>query len=170
MNGNVWSRAGACMGAIALAGCANPHWTPASAADEKDVVVMRVYEGPVKPPSQVATVFAFDGNETGDAQWICSVDGKELQRTVGLSVHCPSVVYLLPGRHVLGWRYHGRRSAGDATYVVGSSELSVDVEAGHTYDLIADGKSRTTKLAPRYGYAVRFSDIRPGFSNAEIPN
>lgn len=163
----------ACIG-MSIGGCAQHAWTPASASSADDIVVVKAYEGPLIDGWNVAVVYGFDGFETGDAQWVCSVDGHDLQRTVMLQTRCANAVFLLPGDHVLGWRYHSRAVSNGIMLghsdIVGSGNLHVHVEAGHTYRLLADGARKAVGLVPQFGRPdlLAYSSINPRFSNKPI--
>ena len=150
-------------------------WAPASAADPRDVVVIRMYDGAAKPASEVAAVYGFDGGRESDGNWFCAVDGKDLQQTVAGSVHCASVVYLLPGKHVLSWRYRSfthEENYRDIRQTILHGDMEVTVEAGRAYDFIAASLvSKTPKFIARpAGTVLHFTDINPSFPNALIPD
>jgi hypothetical protein len=98
----------ACAALTAFSGCETvPPWSPSSAQSPDDVVQAIVYPGPVRPLTQVATLYAFDGGEGAEAGWICAVDGHALLRRTAAAVHCPAVVYVAPGAHVVAWHSAG---------------------------------------------------------------
>jgi len=164
----------ACASLLALAGCESvPPWTPASARTSDDVVQAIAYAGPVLPLSQVATIYSYDGGDGGEAGWICSVDGHELQRRSGLAVHCPSVVYVTPGAHVIGWQARGPGRRGSPRGQVDAADagtLRVQAMPGGVYRLVPDEFRRTTLAAMRPGGgALRYADINPAFASTALP-
>jgi hypothetical protein len=102
-----------------LAGCASQ--TPSVG----NMVRAKGYPGPERPESEVATIFATDARPRWDVTFICTVDGRALERP-----GCANVVYVSPGTHTLGWQYRG-------TSATGQGEHAAIFEAGRVYQLNA---------------------------------
>lgn len=119
----------------------------------------QTYEGAAKPKESVAAVFvAHPGIQTYHTL-ICEVDGKSYRR-MGTMSSCPSVVYLLPGKHSLSLetRYAN---------LIGNHAYEVTVEAGRVYQIVTTAKDAqvvyyTTKSMPP-GYVLTYRDIGPFF-------
>jgi hypothetical protein len=110
----------ACLGiAVLLGACATQFPAGGQMARAKG------YPGPDRIEQDVATIFATDARPRWDVTFICTVDGRALERP-----GCANVVYLSPGTHTLGWEYRG-------TSATGRGELAVVVEAGRVYQLNA---------------------------------
>jgi hypothetical protein len=158
---------------LIITGCASRPWAPGSAGSADDIIAVSAYEGSPRAQSEVATIYGFDGGETGDAQWVCKVDGRDLQRTVRLSVRCPNVVYVTPGRHVLNWHYHSVSHRGKwpvaSENVVGSGDYPVNVEAGKIYRLWADANTKTVRLVSNGAPSLEFDDINPTWTHRLVP-
>ena len=160
--------------AILAGGCADKPWAPASATSQADVILVQAYDGPALDGEKVAVVYGFDGLDAGDAQWVCTVDGHDLQRTVRLQQRCANAVFLLPGDHELLWRYHSRSNhlglADGDRHVVGSGKLHVHVEAGRVYRLLVDGGRKTVLAIPQSGRPdmLPYSRINPNYAYAPI--
>ncbi|HEX4509264.1 MAG TPA: hypothetical protein VH328_04270 [Burkholderiaceae bacterium] len=166
---------GACAALSALAGCAGaPLYTPASARSPNDVLQAITYPGPVRPLVQVATIYAYDGGEGAEAGWICDVDGHVLQRRTGTAVHCPAVVYVAPGAHVIGWHHQGpddRIGYGTPGDAMGAGTLHIQAMPGGVYRLVPDASRRTITVVPvrPEGGALRYADINPRFEKSALP-
>ena len=160
---------------LALAACADGDWSPGSADSAESVIAVRAYPGPALDGWNVAAVYGFDGRDGGDAQWICGVDGHDLMRSVKLEPRCANVVFLQAGAHDLIWRYHSFTNGGGpgypgSSYIAGHGTLHVQVEAGHTYRLLASGKLKTVLLLPQPGRPdlLLYSNINPRFARRPI--
>jgi len=108
--------------AFALMGCASPSTR------------VQGYAGPQLPPEEVATVFSTLGGRYGSTV-ICSIDDQPVRSG------CANLVYVLPGSHVLEWKF-------GSSGAVGNGKLLLRAEAGRIYQLNAsplgekDGKMR----------------------------
>jgi hypothetical protein len=113
----------------------------------KQLVRVHVYDGPKRPASQLATVFATRSINAGNIVYICEVNGKRLPG--GWISSCPSVVYLLPGEHKLMISlWSGFRS--------GASTVTLKAVAGRTY------QARATPTGPAQAVAS-VSEMPAGF-------
>jgi hypothetical protein len=83
------------------------------------------YPGSERPEKDVAVIFATDARPRWDVTFICTVDGRALERP-----GCANVVYVSPGTHTLGWQYQG-------TNATGRGEIASVFEAGRLYQLNA---------------------------------
>ena len=121
----------------------------------------------------MATIYAFDGGAGADAGWICAVDGRDLRRQAGVAVHCPAVVYVTPGAHVIAWHYQGLGPAGGRGQGDGlrTGTLRVQAMPGGVYRLMPDVSRTTATLAAvRPGNGVlRYADINPRFVETALP-
>lgn len=136
--------------ALSLVGCASPG------------LRVQSYPGKELPAGEVATVFSTMGGRYGNTV-ICSIDEQPVRPMDG----CVNVVYVLPGVHVLGWRY-------SSSSAVGNGKLELKAEAGRIYQLNAsplgevDGKLRgmaqTIPMAP--GSKLTYRNVNPGY----VPN
>jgi len=61
---------------------------------------VHAYDGPRRASAQLATVYGKMLTRPLALTFICEVDGKSYRATFAASI-CPSVIYLLPGRHRL---------------------------------------------------------------------
>ena len=133
---------------IALGACANQFPSVGQTTRAKG------YPGPERPEKEVATIFATDARPRWDVTFICTVDGRALERP-----GCANVVYLSPGTHTLGWEYRG-------TTVGGRGELAVVVEADRVYQLNASslGSFRgLVQLIPKsMGSRLTYRNVSPG--------
>jgi len=101
--------------------------------------------------------------------FICEIDGKSY-RKLGLTSSCPSVVYLLPGRHILKLEY---RSAN----VIGTAEVPISAVAGKSYQIIATSWVKVNEKGYFYihempaGFTLTYRDIAPVyFRDGTRPN
>lgn len=90
---------------------------------------------------------------------ICEVDGKSYRR-MGMMSSCPSVVYLLPGKHTLTLETR-------FAHLIGNHLYEVTVEAGRVYQVVTTAKevrqvSFATKPMPP-GHVLTYRDIGPLF-------
>lgn len=132
--------------ALSLAGCASSG------------LRVQGYPGKQLPQEEVATVFSTIGGRYGNTV-ICSIDDQPVKAVTG----CASVVYVLPGDHVLGWRYNSDRA-------VGNGKLALKAEAGRIYQLNASplgeangkmrGMAQTIPMAP--GSKLTYRNVNPG--------
>jgi len=77
---------------------------------------------------------------------------------------CANVIYVLPGSHVLGWRY-------DSYGTAGNGKLLLRAEAGRIYQLNASplgevngkltGMAQTMPMAP--GSKLTYRNVNPGY-------
>ncbi len=104
---------------VLLAGCAAQH--PPSG----QMVRAKGYPGPERAEKDVAIIFATDARPRWDVTFICTVDGRALERP-----GCANVVYVSPGTHTLGWQYQG-------TSATGRGEIASVFEGGRVYQLNA---------------------------------
>jgi hypothetical protein len=133
--------------ALALVGCASPG------------LRVQGYAGKQLPPEDVATVFSTMGGRYGNTE-ICSIDEQPVRPMGG----CSNLIYVLPGAHVLGWRY-GSYGA------VGNGKLMLRAEAGRIYQLNAsplgevDGKLRgMAQIIPMAsGSKLTYRNVNPGY-------
>ena len=119
--------------ALAL-GCAN------QAPSLGQMVRAKAYPGPERAEKDVAVIFATDARPRWDVTYICTVDGRALERA-----GCANVVYVLPGTHTLGWQYRGPSATG-------RGEFAGRFEAGRVYQLNASpllgGNSGVVQIIP----------------------
>jgi hypothetical protein len=117
----------------------------------------QAYEGPARPSTDVAMLFATHRGIDTYFALVCQVDGKEYQRMGAIS-NCPSVVYLAPGKHRIGLQ---TRYAN----LVGNHELSVEVVAGRVYEIVMTPKTTTTVeyavAAKPEGFLLTYKDLAP---------
>jgi len=132
----------------------------------------QAYDGAAKSKDSVAAVFVAHPGVQAHHTLICEVDGKSYRR-MGMMSSCPSVVYLLPGKHTLSLetRY---------AHLIGNHFHDVTVEAGRVYQVVTTVKDVrqvhfTNKPMPQ-GYVLTYRDIGPFFfegkqvrSDAPVP-
>lgn len=97
------------------------------------------YAGPALAEKDVAVVYATDAGPNYAVNYICTVDDQALEPR-----GCANVVYLKPGRHLLGWEHR-------SSIATGSGKYPVTVEAGRVYQLNASyltGNSGLTQVIP----------------------
>ena len=98
----------------------------------------QAYDGPHRPTSEVATVFAQPFGPAGYDSlhgYIAAVDGRE---TIGFSTPAPLEVYVLPGQHEL------QMVAGDGQARRADGVFAIEVQAGHSYEVMARFASSDT--------------------------
>ena len=131
--------------------------------------LMRVhaYDGPRRPASQLATVFAPYGSTAVGFKYMCKADGKNYNQPFRPISTCPSVYYLLPGTHVVQVAY---RRAG----LIGFKDVTVRAEAGRTYQVFVIQEGRKAAFGIRAmppGFALTYKDLNPShFVTGNEPN
>lgn len=125
------------------------------------------YEGAQKSATEMATVFAVWKGVGGELTFICEVDGKS-HRKLGAISSCPSVVYLLPGRHDLTVEYRWAN-------LIGTVVVPVNAEAGKTYRVTGTSTDKKQVLfniqEMPVGFALTYKDVAPVFfSDGARPN
>lgn len=131
--------------------------TEAATAQMWPVWKEHAYSGLRRPAAQLAAVhgkilmWPFPRSTN-----ICEVDGKSYRG--GFGGGCPSIVYLLPGRHQLVVT-HAVGTAGGAT------TISVQVAAGRVYEIVAGPMvnmraSLVVKQKPP-GFVLTYKDVTP---------
>lgn len=135
---------------LCLMGCASP------------VGRVQSYAGRELPHDEVATVFSTMGGRYGNTE-ICSVDEQPFGRG------CTNVVYVLPGSHVLEWKFRSDTA-------VGSGKILLKAEAGRIYQLnasplgVIDGKMRGVAqilpMAP--GSKLTYRNVDPNSAPAGV--
>jgi hypothetical protein len=130
--------------AICLAGCL---W---GCFNKPEFLIRQhAYDGPIRSKAQIATIFA----EVDDG-WptICRLDGNSLMR-FGTITDCPSVLYVLPGKHTIEVKY--QEEINNRGYIAWSGDMPINVAAGAIY---------------RIRTAVNMSDRKVRFRVEEMPS
>jgi len=141
-----------------LAGCAS---------GPEALMRRHAYEGPRKPGTDLATVFARWAGPNTEQTYICAVDEKSYRITGPISP-CPSVVYVPAGPHVfelenrLGFRF-------------GTALITLNTAPGRTYEVRAQfHDAKYTRFGSREmprGYVLTYRDLAPSFFvGTERPN
>jgi hypothetical protein len=113
----------------------------------------KAYPGPERLEKDIAVIFATDGRPRWEATFICTVNGRPLERQ-----GCANVIYLTPGSHTLGLEYRDYNKTG-------KGELPVVVEAGRLYQLNASslgGSRGLMQLIPMTaGVKLTYRNVSP---------
>jgi hypothetical protein len=136
-----------------------------SCAGLDSLIRVHAYEGARKPASEMATVYGVWNGPGRDMAFVCKVDGKSYWR-VGYISNCPSVVYLLPGKHELSLLYEYQQLRSEDITV------SVTVETGRTYQVVAksfDNKTVQFDVQEKAAdFKLTYKDLVP--RNFEVSN
>lgn len=143
-----------CVGLLALAlflsGCSTGPET---------LLRSHAYQGPVKQPSELATIFVPHPGIQTYHTLICGVDGKSYAR-MGMISSCPSVVFVTPGAHTLTLETRYANLYGKHAY-------ALTVEAGRTYEVITTPtignmvEFNVRRKAP--GHVLTYREMAPVF-------
>ncbi|MGM9485907.1 hypothetical protein [Ideonella sp. YS5] len=122
------------------------------------------YEGPPKSRDNVAAVFVAHSGLQTYFTLICEVDGKSYRR-MGFMTSCPSVAYLLPGKHQLSLETRFGNLIGNHSY-------EVTVDQGRVYQIVTTLKEPRvvnfdTRAMPQ-GYVLTYRDIGPFFFQGNL--
>jgi hypothetical protein len=129
-----------------------------ASAQAPPVRKVHAYDGARRSSAQVATVFGKMLTRPLALTFICEVDGKSYRAALAASI-CPSVVYLLPGRHQLQIS-HGTGVLG------GHGTVSMHAEVGRVYEIevgpvAAMRAEYRVRPLPR-GFVLTYKDVSPG--------
>lgn len=119
---------------------------------------VQAYDGPARPRSEVAILFAMDGRPRNESATFCTIDGLSLER----DGECASVIYVLPGPHRLTMRYR-------STQQFGTGKLLVNTAANRLYQVnfssLRVGYAGALSVIPMYdGAKLSWRNLAPGLA------
>lgn len=143
---------------LSVALAATPIASRASDVHPDSLRRVQAYDGPARPRSEVAILFAMDGRPRNESATICAIDGLSLER----DGECASVVYLLPGPHRLTMRYRSSQQ-------IGTGKLLVETDANRLYQVnfssLRIGYAGTLSVIPMYaGAKLSWRNLAPGLA------